>query len=201
MFRRTTWYSYPSRYKKSWVEYVNRRVWKENGFKNAETTAVTNPVEPNQKVTEIEQPTETKQPIELTKQEVEEINKQYKWTKIIHNWFPYDSPVQDMVQYAYDIWGFDLVKLIECENGMRDPFRQSGVISNWKREPSYWLCQIHKNHHPEVINDANFWNDWKVQIDYCKKGQDEWRPFYWPTRIVKGKKCYIAVEDRFTFTE
>lgn len=201
MFRRTTWYSYSSRYKKSWVEYINRRVRKENGFKNAETTAVTNPVEPNQKVTEVEQPTGTKQPTELTKQEVEEINKQYKWTKIIHNWFPYDSPVQDMVQYAYDIWGFDLVKLIECENGMRDPFRQSGVISNWKREPSYWLCQIHKNHHPEVINDTNFWNDWKVQIDYCKKGQDEWRPFYWPTRIVKGNKCYITVEDRFTFIE
>ena len=106
-----------------------------------------------------------------------------------------------MVQYAYNIWGFDLVKLIECENGTRDPFRQSGVISNWKREPSYWLCQIHKRHHPEVINDTNFWNDWKVQIQYCKQGQDEWRPFYWPTRIVNGNKCYIAVESRFTFTE
>lgn len=106
-----------------------------------------------------------------------------------------------MVQYAYDIWGFDLVRLIECENGQWNSFQQSLVITNWIREPSYWLCQIHKKYHPEVINDSKFWEDWKVQIDYCKKGQDEWRPFYGPERIIKGQKCYVYVEDRFTFTE
>lgn len=106
-----------------------------------------------------------------------------------------------MVQYAYDIGWFDLVKLIECENGGRQPLLQSYVVTNWIREQSYWLCQIHKRYHPEVINDSRFWEDWKVQIDYCKQWQDEWRPFYWPTRIINWEKCYVYVEKRFTFTE
>lgn len=121
--------------------------------------------------------------------------------KIVHDGFPKDSEVQNMVQYAYDIWGFDLVKLIECENALWQPFRQSEVINNWVREPSYGLCQIHKKYYPNIINDKSFWEDWKVQIDYCKQLQDNGTRFYGPERIIKGQKCYVYVEDRFTFTE
>lgn len=106
-----------------------------------------------------------------------------------------------MVQYAYDIGWFDLVKLIECENGGWNVRLQSYVMNNWVREPSYWLCQIHKKHHPDIINDSRFREDWKVQIDYCKELKDKWTPFYWPERLVNWKKCYVYVEDRFTFTE
>lgn len=106
-----------------------------------------------------------------------------------------------MVQYAYDVGWFDLVKLIECENGNRNPFLQSTVVKNWIREPSYWLCQIHKKYHPDIINDSNFWTDWKTQIDYCKEWKDKGWAFYWPTRMIKWQYCYVFVESRFTFVE
>ena len=106
-----------------------------------------------------------------------------------------------MVQYAYDIGWFDLVKLIECENGGWKPFLQSYVVNNWIREQSYWLCQIHKKYYPHIINDSRFWEDWKVQIDYCNQVKKNGWVFYWPERIINWEKCYVYVEKRFTFTE
>jgi hypothetical protein len=102
-----------------------------------------------------------------------------------------------MVEYAYDIWWMDLVKLIECENGAWNSFRQSTVIRNWVREQSYWLCQIHKKYHPNIINDSRFREDWKVQIEYCKELIDGGTKFYGPDRIIDGEKCYEYSEKRF----
>lgn len=149
------------------------------------------PEEIKEQITEV---LETFDPTPVTTEE-------YSWVKIIHEWFPKDSEVQAMVQYAFDIWWMELVKLIECENWNWNPMLQSSVIKNWVREPSYGLCQIHKKYYPHIINDPNFWSDWKVQIDYCKQLMDNGTSFYGPTRKIKWQYCYNYVEDRFTFVE
>lgn len=112
--------------------------------------------------------------------------------KIIHEGYAKDSPVQDMVQYAYDIGWIDLVKLIECENWQRKPF---AVGDNWN---AHWLCQVNTLYHKL---DNGFFEDWKVQINQCNRLLKQWVPFYWPTRIVKWQHCYSYVSDRFTFIE
>ena len=100
---------------------------------------------------------------------------------------------QDMVQYAYDIWWLDLVKLIECENWNWNPF---AVWDHWK---AYGLCQININYHKL---DNWFFDDRKVQIDQCKRLREWWSKFYWPSRILKSwVKCYEWINNRFTFTE
>ena len=117
--------------------------------------------------------------------------------KIRHKWFSEDSPVQQYVQYAYEIWWMDLVLLMECENGSWNMYLQSNVVKNWKREKSFWFCQISQVHHPEIVNTDLFWNDWKWQIDRCKELMDWWTPFYWRDRKIKWVKCSKYVLDRF----
>lgn len=76
--------------------------------------------------------------------------------------------VQDYVRYAYKISGGDLdfVATLEAENGRRDPYRQSDVVSNGKREESYGFCQMMRKYHPEV-NEKKFWEDPYYQLDVC----------------------------------
>ena len=97
-----------------------------------------------------------------------------------------------MVQYAYSLWWLDFVTLIECENWNRNIH---AVGDSWK---AYWLCQINTNYHrlPE-----NFKTDWRVQIEECYRKRKWWTRFYWPSRIVKGVKCYKYVQSRFTIIE
>lgn len=117
--------------------------------------------------------------------------------KITHKWFKEDSPVQQYVQYAYEIWGIDLVALIDCENWQWNMYRQSEVIKNWKREKSFWFCQISQVYHPEIVNNDRFWNDWRRQLEKCNDLMKNWTAFYWRTRIVKGQKCSDYVKNRF----
>lgn len=125
--------------------------------------------------------------------------------RIIHSWFPADSIVQDMVNYAYEIWWKDLVILIECENGWRNLSLQSYVTDeNWNREDSRGLCQISRYFHPEIVNDNRFFTDYRFQIDNCKALRENGTPFHWPTRRLKswpnkGQLCYKWVEYRFNF--
>ena len=146
-----------------------------------------------------EQSSSVKNPTVKENQIVEEIaqseNAKYNGVKIHHEWYSNDSQVQQMVQYAYDVWWFDLVKLIECENWRRDPF------AVWDNGNAHWLCQINVRYHklPEW-----FFEDWKVQIDYCNEKMKNWTRFYWPTRVskyTKWKKCSEFVIPRFTFIE
>ena len=119
-------------------------------------------------------------------------------TKITHKWFASDSPVQLFVQYAYEIWGMDLVTTIECENGTRNMYRQSDVIRNWKREESYGFCQIHRPDHTEIVDNPLFRSDWKWQLDRCKELLEWWTIFYGRnTRKIKWIACPKYVEDRF----
>lgn len=104
-----------------------------------------------------------------------------------------------MIQYAYEVWWMDLVTLMECENSTRNPFRQSDVYKNGRREPSYWLCMIDKDFHPSIINDKRFWDDWKFQVDECYRLRKRWTAFYWPIRNINWVQCAKYVEDRFIF--
>jgi len=106
----------------------------------------------------------------------------------------------EMIQYAYTLWGWDLVALMECENSTWNPFRQSDVVKNGRREPSFWLCMIDKDFHPQIINDSRFWEDRKFQVETCHRLYTWGTKFYWPSRIVKGVRCADYVKDRFIFS-
>lgn len=120
-------------------------------------------------------------------------------SKITHKGFPADSVVQQYVQYAYEIWGIDLVTTIECENWTRDSHRQSSVVKNWVREKSFGYCQISQIYHPEIVNDPQFWNDWQWQIRKCNELLRWGTKFYARNRIIKWQKCTSYVMNRFTF--
>ena len=112
---------------------------------------------------------------------------------ITHNWYATDSVIQDYVNYAYDIWGIDFVKMIECENGRWDPKRVSETHD-------HWLCQLHYSYNKKFINSPEFKDPYK-QLDYCYekyKTNPELR--YWPDRKINGKKCADYVDDRFEIT-
>ena len=112
---------------------------------------------------------------------------------IVHNWYASDSIIQDYINYAYDLWGIDFVKLIECENGRRDPKRVSETHD-------HGLCQLHYSYNKEFINSPDFKDPYK-QLDYCYekyKTNPELR--YWPDRKINGEKCSDYVDDRFDIT-
>ena len=118
--------------------------------------------------------------------------------KITHKWFAEDSIVQQYVQYAYEVGWMDLVTTIECENGTRNMYRQSDVIRNWKREESYWFCQVHRPDHQEIVDNPLFRSDWKRQLDRCAELLRGWTIFYGrDTRKIKGQPCPKYVESRF----
>jgi len=73
----------------------------------------------------------------------------YQNQTIIHQWYPSDSVVQDYVQYAYDKWWIEFVKLIECENGRRDPYRISATND-------HGICQLHYPYNKDFINSDAF---------------------------------------------
>lgn len=102
-----------------------------------------------------------------------------------------------MIQYAFNLWWWELVWLMECENATRNPFRQSDVVKNGIREDSYWLCMIHRQRHSKIVDDERFWKDWKRQIEQCNKLYQGWTRFYGPERKIKGVRCSEYVKDRF----
>lgn len=121
------------------------------------------------------------------------------WRKIYKKEWDKSDPRQKLVQYAFEIGGFDLVYLVECENATWNIYRQSEVVQNGRREPSYWLCMIDRDFHKDIIDNPKFWESWQRQLDRCKELRDNWTPFYWPTRNVNWKQCHNYVKDRFYF--
>lgn len=114
--------------------------------------------------------------------------------KIRHKWYAEDSIVQDYVNYAYNLWGIDFVKLIECENGRRDPFRESATND-------YWICQLNYTYNKKFINSEEYKDVYK-QLDYCYN-KYTYNPNlrYWPNRKINWKLCKNYVSDRFTIIE
>lgn len=116
---------------------------------------------------------------------------------IQHKWYSLDDERQLMVQRTYEIWWMGLVTLIECENWSWLPTKQSEVVKNWIREPSFWLCQISRKYHPEIVNDPRFWNDWEWQINKCEELRKWGTKFYAPQRKINWVACEKYVLDRF----
>ena len=109
---------------------------------------------------------------------------------IVHNWYASSSAVQNYVNYAYNLWGIDFVKLIECENGIWDPDRVS-------KTHDHWLCQLNYKYNKNFINSTGFADPYK-QIDYCyEKYKANPKLRYWPDRKIHGKKCTDYVDNRF----
>ena len=109
---------------------------------------------------------------------------------VVHNWYASSSAIQNYVNYAYNVWGMDFVKLIECENGTWDPKKVS-------KTHDHWLCQLHYSYNKKFIDSPEFKDPYK-QIDYCyEKYKANPKLRYWPSRKIKGKKCSDYVDDRF----
>lgn len=111
--------------------------------------------------------------------------------RIMHSGFSPDDPRQRMVAEAYDLWGLEFVSLIECENGLRNP------KAVWDGGKSFWLCQLNIRRHGEPLEEER--NDRTYQISICYQ---KWRwgtKFYWPQRLIWGKRCWEVAKKRFYF--
>ena len=109
---------------------------------------------------------------------------------IIHNGYASSSAIQNYVNYAYNLWGIDFVKLIECENGVWDPKRVSST-------QDHGLCQLNYKYNKKFINSSDFSDPYK-QLDYCyEKYKINPKLRYGPNRKIRGKKCTEYVSDRF----
>lgn len=110
---------------------------------------------------------------------------------IWHFGFSIGDSRQEIIQEAYDLWGLDFVALIECENGLRDPQRVGDAGK------SHWLCQLNTRWHKEPLSPS--WNDWHNQLSTCYSKRKWGTKFYWPQRLIWGKRCWEAVKKRFIF--
>lgn len=138
---------------------------------------------------------------EEKKSEVEQLTSEEKKSQIFKKEYETTDERNIYIQYAYEKGGFDLVLLMECENSTRNMYRQSEVVKNWRREPSFWFCMIDRDFHKNIVDDSRFRNDRKRQIDKCYELWKGGTRFYWGDRwISKAKmKCSDYVKDRFTF--
>jgi hypothetical protein len=96
------------------------------------------------------------------------------------------------VNYAYKLWWWDFVYMMECENG------NWSIYTKWDSWKAIWLCQMNTNYHKLP---SDYYTTWQVQVEYCYQKWKSWTVFYWPNRMIKGKRCYEYVKDRFTYIE
>lgn len=111
--------------------------------------------------------------------------------KIQHLGFSPDDYRQEIVQEAYQLGGLDFVSLIECENGQW----LTGAVGDYGK--SHWLCILNTRWHKEPLSPD--WNDWRNQISVCFEKWKSGTKFYWPSRLIWGKKCWEVVKTRFYF--
>ena len=97
---------------------------------------------------------------------------------------------QKYVNYAYKLWGMDLVLLMQCESATRTIDR---VGDQWH---ALWLCQMNNRYHklPKDYKTSR-----QVQVEYCAEKLKNKTPFYGPTRRIQWKPCYIYTQKYFIF--
>lgn len=110
---------------------------------------------------------------------------------IWHAGFSTGDSRQDIVQKAYDLWGMDFVSLIECENGQW----LTGAVGDYGK--SHWLCMLNTRWHKEPLSPD--WNNWRNQISVCFEKWKSGTKFYWPQRLIWGKRCSEVAKKRFYF--
>lgn len=74
---------------------------------------------------------------------------------------------QKYIDYAWKIsQDKEFIYMMEGENSLWTPDRQSDVVKNGFREQSYGFCQINKHFHSHIVNDPRF-KDPYWQLDKC----------------------------------
>ena len=111
--------------------------------------------------------------------------------KIQHLGFSPTDYRQEIVQEAYQLGGLDFVSLIECENGQW----LTWVVGDWGK--AYGLCQLNTRRHKEPL--APEWKDWRNQLSICYSKRKWGTKFYWPSRLIWGKRCGEVAKKRFYF--
>lgn len=123
---------------------------------------------------------------------VEKVNQRWTEPVLRVKGFDYDTDATKIINYAYKISGgdMDFILTLKAENWGFNMYQQSNVIDkNWKREESYWLCQMMKKRHPEV-NTKEFRESWEYQVDVC------WRKYKWWTKFY-GYNVRNRYKDQF----
>lgn len=110
---------------------------------------------------------------------------------IWHSGFLSGDYRQEIVQEAYQIGGLDFVSLIECENGQW----LTGAVGDYGK--SHWLRMINTHWHKEPLSPD--WNDWHNQLAVCFEKWKSGTKFYWPQRLIWGKRCGEVAKKRFYF--
>lgn len=111
--------------------------------------------------------------------------------QITHLWFSEESYVQNIVNYAYKLWGMDFVLMLECENGS---YRLDATSDRWR---SRWLCMVNNRWHKDTPSE--YTTSWVVAVEYCYQKWKGWTKFYGPQRKIKGQTCSNYVRNRFRF--
>ena len=94
--------------------------------------------------------------------------------KIIDKWFPDDDYKQVRINYMYEVSNenMDFVKTLKAENWQMMLHLQSFCHQWWKRERSYWLCQLNYRRHKAFI-ESDDWDKRYAQINYCRDVRDD----------------------------
>lgn len=123
--------------------------------------------------------------------------------KVLVKWFAINSRANYVStkawEYRQETW---FLILLRCENAEYDMYRRSdGIWDNGFYD--YWICQINKWYHPEIVNTDMFWNSLDYQIEQCYKLWKWWTPFYWPDRKSKKnwKPCKENVKNDFSIID
>lgn len=111
--------------------------------------------------------------------------------QITHLGFSEESYVQNVVNYAYKLWGMDFVLMLECENGS---YRLDATSDRWR---SRGLCMVNNRWHKDI--PWNYTTSWVVAVEYCYQKWSNHTKFYWPNRKIKWMKCKDYVKNRFRF--
>lgn len=111
--------------------------------------------------------------------------------RVLHSGFSPDDYRQEIVAEAYQLGGLDFLAILECENGLRDPKRVGDGGD------AHWLCQLNTRRHKEPLSPER--NDRRFQLSVCYQKRKAGTKFYWPQRLIWGKKCWEVVKERFYF--
>lgn len=162
------------------IQNRKERFRRKVGFTSAEITAIPNPT--NLWV----------ETLVSTVSENDISDKDFQGGRIVHNWYSHDSIVQNIVNYAWKLWGWDFVAVLECEASY-------GLNQLWDNWHAHGICQVNDLYHKDI--PAEYTTNWVVAVEYCYQKRSSWTKFYWPSRKIKWVRCSDYVKDRFTYVE
>lgn len=162
------------------IQNRKERFRRKVGFTNAEITAIPNPIKNDRET------------LGSTVSENDISDKDFQGGRIVHNWYSHDSIVQNIVNYAWKLWGWDFVAVLECEAS----YGLDQLGDGWH---AHGICQINDRFHKDI--PAEYTTNWVVAVEYCYQKRKAGTPFYWPSRKIKWVRCSEYVKDRFTYIE